>query len=147
MPTMRTALAATGAALALATTGCGYASAPSHHRASSPTDSEAKADFLRDGNAILCTKSRKVIGAVTGAVLSGDEQQAATDVVPVLRDAYEGLAHLDPPRGDGRVAPLLRDMRRAVETVEADPRLVDSDADPFEDVDRDLARYGLDGCD
>ena len=113
-------------------------------------DKATKSSFVKEGNDILCTKSDRIMRAVTGQVLSGHEPTAAQEgalVLPALRTAYRDLDELTVARSEEReVAHLMSGFRHALNVVSAHPERLAGDDDPFAAVDRDLAAYGLDGC-
>jgi hypothetical protein len=112
-----------------------------------------KAEFLKEGDAILCTKSEAVAAAAEqiAAVKKPTAEQLTSfvqdDVLPAVQTAYDGLAALPVSAGDEtEVAAILARMKAAIAAVEADPAALVSGPDPFTKSDTLISAYGLAGC-
>jgi hypothetical protein len=112
-----------------------------------------KAEFVKEGDAILCTKSDAVTAATEqiAAVKKPTAEQLTAfvqdDVLPAVQTAYDDLAALPVPAGDEtEVAAMLARMKAAIATVDADPAALVSGPDPFTKSDELISAYGITGC-
>jgi hypothetical protein len=112
-----------------------------------------KAEFVKEGDVILCTKSDAVAAATEqiAAVRKPTAEQLTTvvqdDFLPAVQTAYDGLAALPVPAGDEtEIAAMLARMKAAIATVEADPAALVSGPDPFTKSDGLITACGITGC-
>jgi hypothetical protein len=111
-----------------------------------------KAEFVEQGDVILCTKT----DAVAAASASLDPKTATRaeleafvfeGVLPAVQIAYDDLSALDVPSGDeAQVDAILAAMQAAIENTEDDPAQLITGPDPFGEADGLIADYGLTGC-
>lgn len=115
----------------------------------SPTIS--KEDFLTKGNA-LCADLDAVLeegGAALGNEPSEEEfaEFITGFAVPRIRDMFKAMRDLGIPEGDEDIVKsLFDDTEDVVDAIEADPSLMFSEVDPFDDTDRRAVEYGLTSC-
>ena len=119
----------------------------------STTSSSAptKAEFIEQGDEILCTKTEEV-GAATAALSadpSDDELRALVldGVLPAVQRSHDGLAALARPAGDEeQIEAILTTLQETIDEVEKDPALLFGEPDPFTEADNLILDYGLTGC-
>ncbi len=134
------------AAIAFGAAGCG------DDETATAADTATKAEFVEQGDAILCAKTE----AVAKASASLDPKTATRPeleafvfegVLPAVQTAHEGLSTLDVPSGDEpQIDAILAAMQAAIEITEADPAQLITGPDPFGEADGLIAAYGLTGC-
>lgn len=133
-------------AIALGAGGCG------NDEPAETTKASTQADFIDQGDVILCAKTE----AVDNAAASIDFEAASDSelksfvfegVLPAVQTAHDDLAAIPAPAGDeAQIDALLTAMSDGMETTESDPAQLITGPDPFAKADGLITDYGLSGC-
>jgi hypothetical protein len=113
-----------------------------------------KEEFLAQGNAICKQGAVEIEGAAEQLFGSGQptpeqlETFANDTLIPGIRDQIDQIRALAPPEGDEeKVNSMLDKAEDAVAELEANPQSAFREGnDPFAEVNRELAAYGLTTC-
>jgi len=147
MLTKFTVIGALAACLALGVAACGGADETTEVAAVA-----TKSEFIAQGDAILCTKTKEVAAATASVdpnTASRKELKSFVldGVVASVQKSHDDLAALQVPAGDGdEIGAMLAEIQSAIDTTEADPAQLITGPDPFARADGMIAAYGLTGC-
>ena len=128
----------------LAAAGCGGGSG----------DRLSKAEFVEQGNAICAKYDGQIETAGQTAFASAGQPTEAEitafaedTLLPIVEKEIDELRSLSPPEEDeATVDEILDKAEAAADELSADPALLASDEDPFEETNRLAGSYGLTAC-
>lgn len=135
--------------MAIGVGGCGSGDDAGAEPASSAT---TQAEFIDQGDAILCTKSEAVDHAMTTTDFDSASNSELKGfvfdgVLPAVETAYDGLASIPVPAGDeDQIEAVLTGLSNAIETTKSNPAQLITGPDPFAKADALITAYGLTGC-
>lgn len=145
-------LTITGAIIAALAIGAGGCGSDDDADTASTESATTQAEFIDQGDAILCAKTE----AVNEATSSIDFESASNSelksfvfdgVLPAVQTAHDDLASTPAPPGDeAQIDAILAALSGAIETTESDPAQLITGPDPFAKADSLITEYGLTGC-
>jgi hypothetical protein len=111
-----------------------------------------KAAFVKQGNAVLCTKTKAVADAAARLDPQSPSRQELKNfvlkgVLPAVQTAHDDLASLDRPAGDEeQITAILAELQSTIDATQANPAQLVTGPDPFTKADKLILEYGLQDC-
>jgi hypothetical protein len=148
--TFRTrAAAALAIGLALIALGCGDDDGGGAGALTKAAFVERANEICADGNTKLNAAFQEAFEHAGGSPSQEEAEQMITNtIVPGIQLMLDQIGGLAPPEQDAdTIAGLIDASQRVLDEVGADPALIlESDVDPFAEVNENLAAYGLTVC-